>query len=909
MQVPITQDAATPLTHPTLDQVDAPAALITVGGDFGASEEFERAHRVNVVRALAVGRATRVLRIIRCHRLGSMPSRVPDAVALPIDDVLATLLRALHERRAVVLQAPPGAGKTTRVPLALLDAAWLAGQRIMMLEPRRLAARAAARRMAATLGEVVGARVGFRVRGETRVSARTRIEVVTEGVLTRLIQRDPSLDGVGLVIFDEFHERSIHADLGLALVLQSQEVLRPDLRLLVMSATLDGATLSALLGDAPIVTSTGRQHPVQVRYVASHPEQRVEGAMAAMIRRVLVHDEGGVLAFLPGVAEIRRTVDLLHGSGLPLGIQVHPLYGDLSADAQDAAIAPASARERKVVLATSIAESSLTIDGVCIVVDSGLARVPRFSPRSGLTRLETHRVSRASAEQRCGRAGRTTPGVCYRMWAMEEHAALLGSAAPEILEADLASLALDLAVAGVRDPGELRWLDSPPAASLAQARELLLQLDAIDETLRVTPHGRAMADFGLHPRLAHMLIRAHELGHGATACVLAAVIDERDVLRRDGRGREADLRLRVMLAAGNGASDHHDVDRDALRQVRERIRAWRAQVGVNADDAVDDEATGWLLALAYPDRVAKRRSGDDERYIMRNGSGARLDDGSTLTRSPFLVVADLDGRVPDSRIYLAAPVDRADIERVFAAQLSTEEVVEWDASLGVVRATRRERLGAIVLRESPVRDPDELVVARVVMDAIARGDGVALHWSDSAQRLRQRLAFLRAIDPEWPDLRDSALVESMEAWLLPRLIGLRRRSEVEQLDLAGILRESLTWEQRRALDELAPTHVTVPTGSRIAVDYGDPSAPALSVRLQELFGLAETPSIARGTMTLTLRLLSPARRPVQVTRDLAGFWRSSYFAVRKDLRGRYPKHEWPEDPLDATPTRRAKPRS
>lgn len=838
-----------------------------------------------------------------------MPPRVLDVVALPIDDVLETLFRALHERRAVVLQAPPGAGKTTRVPLALLDAAWLAGQRIMMLEPRRLAARAAARRMASSLGEVVGARVGFRVRGETRVSARTRIEVVTEGVLTRLIQHDPSLDGIGLIIFDEFHERSVQADLGLALALQSQEVLRQDLRLLVMSATLDGAPLAALLGDASIVTSTGRQHPVEVQYVASHTRQRVEGAMAAIIRRVLVQDEGSVLAFLPGAAEIRRMVDLLEGGGLPVGTRVHPLYGDLPAEAQDAAIAPAAARERKVVLATSIAESSLTIDGVRIVVDSGLARVPRFSPRSGLTRLETHRVSRASAEQRCGRAGRTSIGICYRMWAMEEHAALLDNAAPEILEADLASLALDLAVAGVRDPGELRWLDGPPAASLAQARELLLQLEAVDEEFRITPHGRAMADFGLHPRLAHMLIRAHELGHGATACMLAAVVDERDVLRRDGRGREADLRLRVMLAAGQGVSEHHDVDRDALRRVRERNRAWRAQVGVDVDDPVDDDATGWLLALAYPDRVAKRRTGEDERYIMRNGSGARLDEGSALTRAPFLVVADLDGRVPDSGIYLAAPVDRADIERVFAAQLLTEDVVDWDASVGAVRATRRERLGAIVLRESSVRDPDDLVVARVVMDAVARGDGVALHWSDAARQFRQRLAFLRLLDSNWPDVSDSALSGSMDVWLLPRLIGLRRRSQVEQLDLAGILSGSLTWEQRRALDKLAPTHVTVPTGSRIAVDYDDPSTPALAVQLQELFGLAETPSIAGGAVTLTLRLLSPARRPVQVTRDLAGFWRSSYFAVRKDLRGRYPKHEWPENPLAATPTRRPKPRS
>jgi ATP-dependent helicase HrpB len=829
---------------------------------------------------------------------------------LPIDESLPALGSALAGRNAVVLQAPPGAGKTTRVPLALLDAPWLVGQRVLMLEPRRLAARAAARRMATSLGEQVGTTVGFRVRGETRVGPRTRIEVVTEGVLTRLLHADAALEGVGLLIFDEFHERSLQADLGLALALQTQELLRPDLRILVMSATLDGAAVSSLLGDAPVVTSEGRRHPVEVRHVPRRTGQRVEDAVAAAVRTALARDQGSVLAFLPGTGEIRRTLELLDPTSLPVDVYVHPLYGDLPPDAQDAAIAPARAGTRKVVLATSIAETSLTIDGVRVVVDGGVSRVPRFSPRSGMTRLETVRVSRASADQRCGRAGRTAPGVCYRLWAAEEHGGLLERSSPEILEADLASLALDLAFAGVGDPRSLRWLDLPPAAALAQAHELLHQLDALDTGGRVTPHGRAMAAFGLHPRLAHMLIRARDLGRGATASLVAALLEERDVLRRDAVHREADLRVRVAVVAGDGRLEHHAVDRDAVRRVREQTRAWRGQLRVPADEVIDEDATGWLLALAYPDRVAQRRSGAIERYLLRNGIGATLDDSGALTGSPYLTVADVDGRLPHSRIYLAAPVDRTDLERLFADQIVHEEVVEWDSVAGSVAARRRERLGAIVLKDAPVRgtELDDDAVARTLLSALVRGDGLALRWSDGARKLRERLGFLHRLDSSWPDLSESALAASMPAWLLPRLMGLRRRTEVEQLDLATVLLESLTWEQRRALDLLAPTHVEVPTGSRVPVDYSDPAAPVLAVRLQEMFGLAETPRIAGGAVPLTLHLLSPARRPVQVTRDLGGFWRSSYFEVRKELRGRYPKHEWPEDPLHAAPTRRAKPR-
>ncbi|MFL5605906.1 MAG: ATP-dependent helicase HrpB [Gemmatimonadaceae bacterium] len=832
------------------------------------------------------------------------------SLPLPIDESLPALGSALAGHTAVVLQAPPGAGKTTRVPLALLLAPWLAGQRMLMLEPRRLAARAAARRMASALGEQVGATVGFRVRGETRVGARTRIEVVTEGVLTRLLHADAALEGVGLLIFDEFHERSLQADLGLALALQTQELLRPDLRILVMSATLDGAGVSSLLGGAPVVTSQGRRYPVDVRYMVRRNDQRIEGAVAAAVRTALARDEGSVLAFLPGAGEIRRTLDLLDPASLPADVAVHPLYGDLPPDVQDAAIAPARVGRRKVVLATSIAETSLTIDGVRIVVDGGLARVPRFSPRNGMTRLETVRVSRASAEQRCGRAGRTAPGVCYRLWAAEEHAGLLERSSPEILEADLASLALDLAFAGVSDPRTLRWLDLPPIAALAQARELLGQLDALDAEGRITPHGRAMAAFGLHPRLAHMLLTARALGHGATAALVAALLEERDVLQRDGSHREADLRVRVALVAGDGRLEHQTVDRDAVRRVREQARVWRTQLGVPAGEPVDEDTTGWLLALAYPDRIAQRRGGTGERFLLRNGTGATLDDSGALTGSPYLTIADVDGRLPHSRIYLAAPLDRSDVERLFASQVVRENVVEWDPTAGSVSARRRERLGAIVLKDAPARatELNDDDVARTLLSAIASGNGVSLRWSDSARQLRERLVFLHQLDPAWPDVRESALAASMQDWLLPRLSGLRRRSEVEQLDLGGVLLDSLTWQQRRALDQLAPTHVVVPTGSRIPVDYGDPAAPVLAVRLQEMFGLAETPRIANGAVPLTLHLLSPARRPVQVTRDLGGFWRTSYFDVRKELRGRYPKHEWPEDPIHAAPTRRAKPR-
>jgi ATP-dependent helicase HrpB len=828
--------------------------------------------------------------------------------ALPIEEALPALRDALAASTSVVLQAPPGAGKTTGVPLGLLDEPWLSGRCILILEPRRLATRAAARRMATTLRQTAGETVGFRVRGESRIGASTRIEVVTEGVLTRMLLDDPTLDRYGAVLFDEFHERSIHADLGLALTLQTQELLRPDLRVLIMSATLDGVAVSALLKNAPVISSAGRQHPVEIRYVPPRSGSRIEDAVAIAVRAALARDAGSILAFLPGQAEIGRCFSSLERGGLPDDVVLFPLYGNLAPAVQDAAIAPAAPGMRKIVLATSIAETSLTIDGVRVVIDCGVSRVSRFSPRSGMSRLETVRVSRSSADQRSGRAGRTSAGVSYRLWAPEEDAHLLHRSRPEILEADLASLALDLAAAGVHDPAELRWLDLPPDAALAQARVLLRELGALDADHRITRHGREISSFGLHPRLAHMLLVARARGVGATACIIAALLEERDVLGHAVFQRDSDLLSRVALIA----EDVHDagaaVDRDAVRRVREQSGAWRNQLRVSRTERIDESATGRLLALAYPERVAQRRDGTGDRYLLRNGSGAVLQDPGVLANAPYLAIADLDGRSPESRIYPAAALDLAEIEESFETDIVIKDVVAWDADAGVVLAVHREQLGAIVLHESPLRSLDEDAAAEVLLDAIRRGMGLLLPSSRSSQHLRERVAFLRSLDPEWPDFSESNLLATMGEWLRPHLVGLRRRSEIERLPLQNFLLEMLTWEQRRLLDELAPTHVVVPTGSRIPIDYGDPQSPLMAVRLQEIFGLADTPRIAGGRVAITLHLLSPAHRPVQVTRDLAGFWRSSYFDVRKDLRGRYPKHSWPEDPLNAVPTRHTKPR-
>jgi ATP-dependent helicase HrpB len=835
-------------------------------------------------------------------------STVPPST-LPIESALPELRAALASAGAAVLQAPPGAGKTTRVPLALLGEPWLAGRRIVTLEPRRLAARAAAGHMARLLGEDVGGMVGYRVKMETRVGPSTRIEVVTEGVLTRMLQGDPALEGVGLVIFDEFHERSLHADLGLALTLQSRAVLREDLRVLVMSATLDGAPVAALLGGAPIVTSAGRSFPVDVRYLPSRPEGRVEPAVARTVRQAVQASDGDVLVFLPGAGEIGRVEGMLRDAELPPGVRVLPLYGNLPQPAQDEAIAPSPPGRRKVVLSTSIAETSLTIEGVRVVVDSGLMRVPRFSPRTGMTRLETVTVSRASAEQRAGRAGRVAPGVCWRMWPEHAQAGLVPHGTPEILDADLAPLALELAAWGVADPAELAWLDPPPPAAFAQARELLAELGALDRAGAATPHGRRMAALPLHPRLAHMALRAKEMGIGGLACDLAALLSERDVFRRGDGPPDADLRLRLEalrdLASNRRVRGSADVG--ALRRVMAEAREWRRRLGVRGEDG-DPSAAGVLLALAYPDRIGQRRAGRPGRYRLRNGRGAALMEGDALAASPYVVAAELDGTGRESRVYLAAPVELEEIERSFAEQVETEEAVAWDAEARAVRARRRERLGALVLREAPLADPDPDLVCAALLQGIAAAGVDALPWSKGARQLRERIALMHRHDPTWPDVSDAALAEGLAKWLGPYVYGLSRWDEVQRLDLADILLNLVGWERRTALDELVPSHLEVPSGSRIPIDYADPDAPVLAARLQELFGMTETPRVAGGRVPLVIHLLSPAHRPVQVTRDLASFWRSGYFEVKKDLKGRYPKHYWPDDPLQAQATSRVRPR-
>lgn len=856
--------------------------------------------------------------------------------SLPIDAVLPALQAALAAGPNVVLQAAPGAGKTTRVPLALLAGApWLGDQRLLLLEPRRLAARAAARFMARTLGEQVGERVGFRVRGETRVGARTRIEVVTEGVLTRMLQEDPALDGVGAVLFDEFHERSIHADTGLALCLQTQAVLRPELRLLVMSATLDGTRVAGLLGEAggaaPVIASEGRAWPVETHYRERPATGRLEDVVTATVREALAATAGDLLVFLPGAGEIRRVEERLQD--LPDTIRVHALFGQLPAAAQDAVLAPAPAGLRKVVLATSIAESSLTIDGVRVVVDSGWARVPRFSARTGMTRLETVRVPLASADQRRGRAGRQAPGHCFRCWTVQEQAGLVPYARPEVLEADLAPLALDLALLGVRDPGELRWLDLPPVAAFSQARALLQRLGALAADGRPTAHGQAMAALGLHPRLAHLLLNADALGLADLGTLLAAVLEERDLLRGEGAAPEADLRLRLAALRGarpGGAT----VDRGTVQRVREqaavlreRLRGaardatgtperparagapaaagHRAEAGPPADALLTGTDAGLLLAFAYPDRIARRRDGYAGRFLLANGRGAALDGRDPLAREDWLVVAALDDAGSEARITLAAPVQLADLERHAADLFQRTDDFGYDPATRAVDARRRRHLGAIVVEEVLLRDADPAAVTAALLAVVQREGLAAIGWGDAAEALRQRLAFLHALEPaRWPAVDEAALLATLPQWLGPAAAGIRRLDRLADVDLAGaLLNGLLDWPERRDLETLAPERLTVPTGSQIRVDYADPAAPVLAVRMQEVFGLAETPRVGGGRVPVVLHLLSPAHRPMQVTRDLAAFWRGSYADVRKEMRGRYPKHYWPEDPLVAEPTR------
>ncbi|WP_139488018.1 ATP-dependent helicase HrpB [Brevibacillus dissolubilis] len=876
---------------------------------------------------------------------------------LPIDSILGELTTTLHTHPNCVLIAAPGAGKTTRVPLALLDEPWLGDRRILMLEPRRLAARSAARYMARSLGEQVGETVGYRVRNDTKVGPKTRIEVITEGVLTRLLQADPALEDVGIIIFDEFHERSLQSDLGLALALQSQAILRDDLRLLIMSATLEAEPVAAMLDDAPIITSEGRSYPVETRYLSRplEKDKPIESAVVRAIQNALAQDQGDLLVFLPGAGEIHRVEKRLHEIMDKKQVRIAPLYGNLPQEAQDAAIAPSVAGVRKVVLSTSIAETSLTVEGVQVVIDSGLARVSRFSPRTGMTRLETTTVSRASADQRRGRAGRLEPGVCYRLWTEQEDRMLPARSTPEILDSDLVPLALELAVWGVADPSELLWLDPPPKAAFSQARQLLEQLGALDAAGTVTDHGRRIVEMGLQPRLAHIILKAIPLGLGGLACELAAILSERDFVKVDRAEPNRDISMRVEVlrkaegrggargavkTGGNHGKTVEDgdglstvgsmgdtVDTGALRRIvtesqrlKQSLTALESSAdtskpvlakdksnAIHAGSSADLHFCGLLLAFAYPERIAQRRDG--QRYLLRNGRGAFFTEQQPLANQPYLVAVELDDQGAESRIFLAAAVDRSELEQHFADQIQDEAVIAWDRSAQAVRGRKRLRLGALMLKDAPLPSPDPDDVVTALLQGIQTEGLDILPWSKTTRQLQQRLHFMHQHDAESPDVSDEALTSTLSDWLAPYLYGMKSRDDLQRVHLAEALKAGLTWEQQQQLDEHAPTHITVPSGSRIPVDYSDPQNPVLAVRLQEMFGCRETPRIARGRVPLTIHLLSPAHRPVQVTRDLASFWQNTYFEVKKDLKGRYPKHHWPDDPLSAVATNRAKPRT
>jgi len=817
-------------------------------------------------------------------------------ISLPIDEVLPALRLALAERHEAVLEAPPGAGKTTRVPLALLNEPWLAGQKILMLEPRRLAARAAAERLASELGEKVGQTVGYRIRLDSKVGPETRIEVVTEGILTRRLQHDPALEGVGLLIFDEFHERSLDADLALALSLNGRELFRDEqpLKILLMSATLEGERLASLLDDAPILRSEGRMYPVAMRWGRPFvPGEFIEPRVVQTVLDAINDESGSLLVFLPGQAEIRRVnQQLADALGSRSDILLCPLHGELDLAAQRAAIEPAPKGLRKVVLATNIAETSLTIDGVRVVIDAGLARVPRFDPGSGMTRLDTQRISRASATQRAGRAGRLEPGVCYRLWSEDQHAQLAAYGSAEILQADLAGLALQLARWGVA-PEQLIWLDMPPSASYAQARQLLERLGALHGA-KLTAHGEAMAELPAHPRIAHLLIRGQDLGLAEMACDVAALLGERDILR----GAGADVHSRLALLSGESRVARGG--QGGVQRARQLARQYRGYLRGKATQPVADPDhprwLGALLALAYPDRVAQQRKPGGAEYRLANGRAALFSEVDGLMKQPWLVIADLGSRQGqrEERIYLAAEFDPGLLDNVLSEQVSVVDQLDWDEREGVLRAERQRKVGELVLSREPLNGLDEAARTQALVNLVRRKGLELLPWTPELRQWQARVALLRQLDllaqgqSEWPDVSDGALLAGLEDWLGPYLGRVSRLSHFANLDLSSIVHNLLKWPLPQRLDELAPHHIKVPSGSSVRLDYSE-QPPILAVRLQELFGLADTPRIAGGRQVVKLHLLSPARRPVQVTQDLANFWRSTYAEVKKDLKGRYPK--------------------
>ncbi|WP_438350237.1 ATP-dependent helicase HrpB [Paenibacillus sp. FA6] len=831
---------------------------------------------------------------------------------LPIYDVIPQLKERLSQNSSAVLIAEPGAGKTTCVPLALLDEPWLQGKKIMMLEPRRLAARSAAHFMAAQLGERVGETVGYRVRMDSKVGKSTRIEVVTEGILTRMLQNDQELAEVGILIFDEFHERNIQGDLGLALALESQSMLREDLRILVMSATLAAEPVASLLEDAPIIHCIGRQFPVETVYAPQLVNASMEKGVASVIGQALFRHEGNVLAFLPGVGEIRKVKRELEMMSLSDQIVIRTLYGQLSLPEQDAAIRPEPDGKRKIVLATSIAETSLTIEGVAIVVDSGLMRTQVLSLRSGMSHLTTMKVSKASADQRRGRAGRTQPGTCYRLWSQQEQDALQNDSTPEIMSTDLTSLTLEISAWGVQDPTELRWLDTPNATGFDQAVDLLRSLGALDEHGRMTSHGRQMVDLGMHPRLAHMILKAIPLHCGYLACMIAALLQERDIFKGKRSSDSCDISNRIdqlILWESQGLPnlDDSSLDIAAMHRIIQETRNIQKQVHISERSSDGTEWCGVLLSFAYPDRIGQGRG--DGRYLLSSGRGVEMSTIQPLSRSAYIVAAVVDDRGTEGRLQLAASLSESMLYRYQEEWMQEEHIVAWDRDLQGVKARRRWMLGSLLIKEQPYAKPPEEDIANALLEGIKQEGLQLLPWNKVSIQFRQRLQFMHTLTPsEWPEVTDDALLATLKDWLLLSIYGMKNRNDLQRLQLTSIIEQNLlSWDQRRDLDHKAPTHMTVPSGSRIPIDYSAPLQPIVAVRLQEMFGLQDTPRIGGGRVPLTLHLLSPAQRPVQVTSDLSSFWRGTYFEVKKELKVRYPKHYWPDEPLDAVATRRVKP--
>lgn len=836
-----------------------------------------------------------------------MAQNLLQSLALPVDEILPELIEALSSGRHAVLQAPPGAGKTTKIPPVLLEQKWMKNGRIVMLEPRRLAAKASATRMAELIGEAPGETIGFRTRYESKVSRRTRIEVVTEGILTRRLQTNPDLEGVNLIIFDEFHERSVQSDLALAMCLDVCSSIREDLRLLVMSATLDGTAVARLLDNAPVIHSTGQSFPIDLEYLPADPDGRIEDAVVTACGSV-VGEKGDVLVFLPGGGEIRRVAQRLNDDPRFREIVIAPLYGDLPRVEQNRAILPDPRGARRFVLATPIAETSLTIEGVRIVIDSGWMRGPRFDPRIGMTRLETFRVSKASADQRAGRAGRTAPGRCLRLWSEHTHRTLKNFNEPEILVTDPAPLVLETAYWGAKSVNDMTWLDPPREAGVLQAEALLRELEALDDENRITSRGRAMAELPLHPRLAHMVVSAKEHSLLLEALEIAALLNERDIFRRPDSD-DWNLLSRLDALHESRSSSRRKVDGAAVRMIEKSVKQWNRSFKVDDKKrSEDDEDYGLLAALAYPDRIAENRGTGDGRYLLAGGRGARLA-RPPFPKERFLVAASVDAGTAESIIRLAVPLGEETIRRHFSNDIRTIETVDWNEETNRIEAHREERFHNIVLGRAPLDSPAPDKAAEVYLNAVQRIGLEILPWTEKAKNLQSRILFLRQARPEetWPDVADEKLRGSLKEWLLPFLAGIKPKA-YSRIDLTSIISSLLNHDQLRQLDEYAPERIEVPSGSKVRVDYESGGPPVLAVKLQELFGMAETPRVAGGRVPVLIHLLSPAGRPVQVTQDLQSFWNKTYPEVKKELSGRYPKHPWPDDPWNAVATKRTKKR-